>query len=93
MAEQPPTGGNHIRAAAKWTWTRPRCGAQPVSRIVRLTTDDETTVTVQLGDPPSPLPTPMADLMRVFMQARQYLPYVRAGAHSGSSPAASPDSR
>jgi integrase len=44
--------------------------AQPVSRIVRLTiddvTDDETTVTVQLGDPPSPLPEPVADLMRAY---------------------------
>ncbi|MFE5550177.1 hypothetical protein ACFQ71_41490 [Streptomyces sp. NPDC056534] len=40
--------------------------AQPVSRIVRLTIDDETTVTVQLGDPPSPLPEPVADLMRAY---------------------------
>ncbi|MFE4719491.1 hypothetical protein ACFRLW_24225 [Streptomyces sp. NPDC056728] len=53
--------------------------AQPVSRIVRLTiddvTDDETTVTVQLGDPPSPLPEPVADLMRAYIQSRQHLPY------------------
>ncbi|MEV5086119.1 hypothetical protein AB0K74_48200 [Streptomyces sp. NPDC056159] len=37
--------------------------AQPVTRIVRLTTndviDDGTTVTVRLGDPPSPLPEPV----------------------------------
>jgi hypothetical protein len=41
--------------------------AQPVSRIVRLTiddvTDDDTTVTVKLGDPPSPLPEPVAELI------------------------------
>ncbi|MEV6028493.1 hypothetical protein [Streptomyces sp. NPDC052036] len=53
--------------------------AQPVSRIVRLTVDDVTdngiTVTVQLGDPPSPLPEPVADLMRAHIQSRQYLPY------------------
>jgi hypothetical protein len=53
--------------------------AQPVSRIVRLTvndvTDDETTVTVQLGDPPSPLPEPVADLMRAYIRSRQHLPY------------------
>ncbi|MFJ3520438.1 hypothetical protein [Streptomyces sp. NPDC090131] len=53
--------------------------AQPVSRIVRLTiddvTDDETTVTIRLGDPPSPLPEPVADLMRAYIQARQHLPY------------------
>ncbi|MFD3622557.1 hypothetical protein ACFWWT_46985 [Streptomyces sp. NPDC058676] len=53
--------------------------AQPVSRIVRLTiddvADDETTVTVQLGDPPSPLPEPVAGLMRAYIQSRQHLPY------------------
>ena len=53
--------------------------AQPVSRIVRLTIDDviddETVVTVRLGDPPSPLPEPVADLMRAYMQSRQHLPY------------------
>ncbi|WP_328936905.1 hypothetical protein OG288_06415 [Streptomyces tauricus] len=53
--------------------------AQPVSRIVRLTiddvTDDETTVTVRLGDPPSPLPEPVADLMRAYIQSHQHLPY------------------
>ncbi|MFG3383349.1 hypothetical protein [Streptomyces sp. NPDC047999] len=53
--------------------------AQPVSRIVRLTiddvTDDETTDTVQLGDPPSPLPEPVAVLMRAYIQSRQHLPY------------------
>ncbi|WP_405475453.1 hypothetical protein [Streptomyces sp. NBC_00009] len=52
--------------------------AQPVTRIVRLTiddvTDNEGTVTVQLGDPPSPLPKPVADVMRAYMQSRQYLP-------------------
>ncbi|WP_159014317.1 hypothetical protein [Streptomyces sp. NRRL WC-3725] len=53
--------------------------AQPVSRIVRLTindvTDDETTLTVQLADPPSPLPDPIADLMRAYIRSRQHLPY------------------
>ncbi|MFJ3310640.1 hypothetical protein ACIPSA_48355 [Streptomyces sp. NPDC086549] len=53
--------------------------AQPVSRIVRLTiddiNDDETTVTVRLGDPPSPLPQPVAALMRAYMRSRPHLPY------------------
>ncbi|MEU7729165.1 hypothetical protein AB0B78_28620 [Streptomyces sp. NPDC040724] len=49
--------------------------AQPVSRIVRLTIDDEITFTVLLGDPPSPLPQPVADLMRAYIQSRQHLPY------------------
>ncbi|MEV5012413.1 hypothetical protein AB0K74_19045 [Streptomyces sp. NPDC056159] len=43
--------------------------AQRVTRIIRLAvddgTDDGTTVTVGLGDPPSQLPEPIADLMRV----------------------------
>ncbi|MGW7200718.1 hypothetical protein [Streptomyces chryseus] len=42
--------------------------AQSVTRIVRLTVedvlDDGATVTVRLGDRPSPLPEPVADLMR-----------------------------
>ncbi|MFE2601067.1 hypothetical protein ACFXCZ_32020 [Streptomyces sp. NPDC059396] len=46
--------------------------AQPVSRIVRLTiddvTDDETTASVQLGDPPSPRPGPVANLTRAYIQ-------------------------
>lgn len=53
--------------------------AQPVSRIVRLTiddiTDDGVTVTVRLGDPPSPLPEPVADLMRAYILSREQLPY------------------
>lgn len=53
--------------------------AQSVSRIVRLTiddiTDDETTVTVRLGEPPSPLPEPVADLMRAYIRSRPHLPY------------------
>ena len=71
--------------------------AQPVSRIVRLTiddvTDDGTTVTVRLGDPPSPLPEPVADLMRAYSSPASTCPTPAAEAHSGSSPAASPDSR
>ncbi|MFB6850154.1 hypothetical protein ACFCXS_35555 [Streptomyces sp. NPDC056373] len=53
--------------------------AQPVTRIVRLTVDDVlddgATVAVRLGDPPSPLPEPVADLMRAYIQSRQHLPY------------------
>lgn len=53
--------------------------AQPVTRIVGLTiddvTDDGTTVTVCLGDPPSPLPEPVADLMRSYLDSQQHLAY------------------
>lgn len=53
--------------------------AQPVTRIVRLTVDDVlddgATVAVRLGDPPSPLPEPVADLMRAYIQSRRHLPY------------------
>lgn len=53
--------------------------AQSVTRIVRLTVDDViddgATVIVRLGDPPSPLPEPVADLMRAYVQSRQHLPY------------------
>ncbi|MFC8146793.1 hypothetical protein ACFUKV_34410 [Streptomyces paradoxus] len=53
--------------------------AQPVSRIVRLAiddiTDDGATITVQLGEPPSPLPKPAADLMRAYIRSRQHMPY------------------
>ncbi|GAB2462310.1 hypothetical protein [Streptomyces incanus] len=56
--------------------------AQPVSRIVRLTiddvTDDGTTITVSLGHPPSPLPEPVADLMRAYVRSRQHLPYANS---------------
>ncbi|MDO0909439.1 hypothetical protein QQM39_00760 [Streptomyces sp. DT2A-34] len=53
--------------------------AQPVTCIVRLTVDDViddgATLTVRLGDPPSPLPELVADLMRAYVQSRQHLPY------------------
>ncbi|MFB6977512.1 hypothetical protein [Streptomyces scopuliridis] len=53
--------------------------AQTVSRFVRLTiddvTDDETTVTVHLVNPASPLSEPDTDLMRAYIQSRQHLPY------------------
>jgi hypothetical protein len=53
--------------------------AQPVSRLVRLTiddfTDDGTTVTVRLGEPPSLLPEHVADLMRAYIRSRQLMPY------------------
>lgn len=49
--------------------------AQPVSRIVRLTiddiTDDGTTIAVRLGEPPSPLPEPVAELMQAYIRSRQ----------------------
>ncbi|MGW3654273.1 hypothetical protein ACWD6R_00470 [Streptomyces sp. NPDC005151] len=71
--------------------------AQPVSRIVRLTiddvTDDGTTIAVCLGDPPSPLPEPVAELMRAYLRSRQHLPTPAAEVPDGSSPAASPGSR
>lgn len=37
--------------------------------------DDGATVAVRLGDPPSPLPEPVTDLMRAYIQSRQHLPY------------------
>ncbi|MFF7756051.1 hypothetical protein ACFZCP_44255 [Streptomyces sp. NPDC007971] len=53
--------------------------AQPVTRIVHLTvgdvTDGTTIVTVRLGDPPSSLPDPIADLMRAYLHCREHLPY------------------
>ncbi|MBK3583549.1 hypothetical protein JHN49_07365 [Streptomyces sp. MBT57] len=71
--------------------------AQSVTRLVRLTVDDVlddgATVTVRLGDPPSPLPEPVADLIRAYVQSCQHLHTPAAEAHSGSSQAASPDSR
>jgi hypothetical protein len=70
--------------------------AQPVSRIVRLSIDDliddGTTVTVQLGDPLSPLPEPVADLMWAYMQTYQHLPYASSRSSQWLLPAASPDS-
>lgn len=47
--------------------------AQPVTRLVRLTTthvsDDGTTVTIAFGDPPSPLPELIADLIRQYLDS------------------------
>ncbi|GII56040.1 hypothetical protein Pth03_44290 [Planotetraspora thailandica] len=49
--------------------------AQPVSRIVRLTVDDvlhdDEHVAFRLGDPPSPVPEPVADLLLSYVQALQ----------------------
>lgn len=71
--------------------------AQPVTRIVRLTADgvvDEgATATVRLGDPPSPLPEPVADLSVRTSSPAGTCPTPAAEAHTGSSPVASPDSR
>jgi hypothetical protein len=49
--------------------------AQPVTRIVDDVIDDGATLTVRLGGPPSPLPEPVADVMRAYVQSRQHLPY------------------
>ncbi|MCZ0982355.1 hypothetical protein O1L60_35135 [Streptomyces diastatochromogenes] len=47
--------------------------AQPLTRIVRLTTDDilddGQQVHLRLGDPPSPLPEPVADLVRDHLRS------------------------
>ncbi|MEV6971143.1 hypothetical protein AB0M47_39195 [Hamadaea sp. NPDC051192] len=41
--------------------------AQPVSRLIRLTTDDiiidDEDIGLRLGDPPSPVPEPFAELL------------------------------
>ncbi|MGC5006730.1 hypothetical protein [Streptomyces sp. DT203] len=46
--------------------------AQPVTRLVRLTTDhvaDEgSTITIAFGEPPSLLPAPVADLVRAYLR-------------------------
>ncbi|GAA1498313.1 hypothetical protein [Paeniglutamicibacter kerguelensis] len=48
--------------------------AQPVSRIVRLTTDDvlhdgDHTL-LRLGEPPTPVPEPLAGLLRAYLEDR-----------------------
>ncbi|MFJ3221585.1 hypothetical protein ACIPLC_37435 [Kitasatospora sp. NPDC086801] len=47
--------------------------AQPVTRLVRLTTDhitdDGSTISIAFGDPPSLLPQPVADLIRTHLKA------------------------
>ena len=68
--------------------------AQPVTRIVRLTADgvvDEgATATVRLGDPPSPLPEPVADLMRAYVQSCRHLPYAGSRSSHGLFPGRQP---
>ncbi|MFF8271799.1 hypothetical protein ACF059_31140 [Streptomyces sp. NPDC016562] len=49
--------------------------AQPVSRIVRLTSDDETVSTVRLGDRRPSYPSPVAELMRAYLHSHRHLPY------------------
>ncbi|TKA11014.1 site-specific integrase [Actinacidiphila oryziradicis] len=48
--------------------------AQPLTRIIRLTTDDilqeDGEVLVRLGDPPSPVPEPFAGLMLAYLNER-----------------------
>ncbi|MEV6569449.1 hypothetical protein [Streptomyces kronopolitis] len=48
--------------------------AQPLTRIVQLTTDDilqgDGEVLVRLGDPPSPVPEPFAGLMLAYLGER-----------------------
>ncbi|MGG8407838.1 hypothetical protein ACM614_15045 [Streptomyces sp. 12297] len=47
--------------------------AQPVSRIVRMVTDDvvhdDQHVVLRLGDPPTPVPEPVAALLLDYLQA------------------------
>jgi hypothetical protein len=49
--------------------------AQPLSRIVLLTTDDliveETTVLLRIGEPPTPAPDPLAGLLRELLAQRR----------------------
>jgi hypothetical protein len=64
--------------------------AQPISRIVRLTTDDvcwhDRGVTLMLGDPPTPVPDPLAGLLHAYIQHRPNMTTVMAPAavHSDS---------
>ncbi|XAS69432.1 hypothetical protein V3C33_09350 [Micrococcaceae bacterium Sec5.7] len=48
--------------------------AQPATRIVRLTIsdviNDGTTITILLGDPPTPVPAPLARLLQNYMANR-----------------------
>lgn len=59
--------------------------AQPVSRIVRLTIDDVLRdgdhTTLRLGDPPTPVPAPLADLLRAYIADR---PNMATGANPNS---------
>jgi hypothetical protein len=43
--------------------------AQPLTRVVRLTIDGDH-VLLQLGDPPSPVPVPFADLLLEWINSR-----------------------
>lgn len=56
-----------------------RLSATMAQPVVRLTTndvtDDGTSDTVHLGDPPSPLPGPVASLMRACVRPGQHLPH------------------
>jgi site-specific recombinase XerD len=48
--------------------------AQPLTRILRLTTDDvsrhDGQVTLRLGDPPTPIPQPFAELLLAYLDQR-----------------------
>ena len=65
--------------------------AQPVTRIMTLTIDDiavdDDGMTLQLGDPPAPVPEPFAALVRRLLAQRPASPA------AGCSPAAGPASR
>ncbi|MFH8586466.1 hypothetical protein ACH4GP_18995 [Streptomyces celluloflavus] len=63
--------------------------AQPVSRIVRLTIDG-TTISVCLEGPPSPLPEPVAELMRACLRSRQHMPYASSRSAQWFSPGRQP---
>lgn len=60
--------------------------AQPVSRIIRLTlkdvADTDETLTIRLGNPPSPIPEPFAEMVRTYLTAR---PNLTGAANPGST--------
>jgi hypothetical protein len=66
--------------------------AQPLSRLVRLTIDDVThdgdQALLRLGDPPSPLPAPVADLLLAWIDNRDNM---NTATPAGCFPAAAPD--
>jgi hypothetical protein len=68
--------------------------AQPISRILRLTTDDVThdddQVLLRLGTPPSPVPEPFAGLLLEHLASRETPRPRPTRTAPGCSPAAAP---
>lgn len=66
--------------------------AQPLTRILRLTIDDivqhEGEVTIQLGDPPTPVPAPFAELLLRHADSRLNRSTATNRETPGCSPAA-----